>query len=58
MLDPESREKFFDHLVADFSPSPDALSRAADAYRTDPSQKNLIRLRRLSSRRGRNYSGA
>ena len=44
MLDPESREKFFDHLVTDFSPSADVLSRAADAYRTDPSQKNLIRL--------------
>jgi malonyl-CoA decarboxylase len=44
MLDPESREKFFDHLVNDFSPSPDALSRAADAYRGDPSQRNLIRL--------------
>lgn len=44
MLDAESREKFFDHLVDEFSPSPDALSRAADAYRDDPSQTNLIRL--------------
>jgi malonyl-CoA decarboxylase len=44
MLDAESREKFFQHLVDDFSPPPDALSRAADAYRDDPSQKNLIRL--------------
>lgn len=44
MLDPESRETFFDHLVADFSPSPDMVSRAAEAYRRDPSQKHLIRL--------------
>ena len=44
LLDSDSREKFFDHLVEDFSPSADALSRAADAYRDDPSQRNLIRL--------------
>jgi malonyl-CoA decarboxylase len=44
MLDLEGREKFFDHLVEDFSPSPEALSRAADAYRDEPTQKNLIRL--------------
>lgn len=44
MLDAESRELFFDHLVKDFSPSSDALSRAADAYRDAPTQANLIRL--------------
>ena len=44
MLDEDSRELFFDHLVKDFSPSPDALSRAADAYRSDATQANLIRL--------------
>ena len=44
MLDLEGREKFFDRLVEDFSPSPEALSRAADAYRDEPTQKNLIRL--------------
>ena len=44
MLDLEDRDKFFDHLVEDFSPSPEDLSRAADAYRDEPTQKNLIRL--------------
>lgn len=44
MLDADSRELFFDRLVRDFSPPPEALSRAADAYRADPSQANLIRL--------------
>jgi len=44
MLDLEGRDTFFDHLVEDFSPSPEALSRAADAYRDEPTQKNLIRL--------------
>ena len=44
LLDAESRELFFDRLVTDFSPPPDALSRAADAYRADPTQANLIRL--------------
>jgi malonyl-CoA decarboxylase len=44
MLDAESRELFFDTLVKDFSPSPDTLSQAADAYRGDPTQANLIRL--------------
>ena len=44
MLDLEGREKFFDRLVEDFSPSPEDLSRAADAYRDEPTQKNLIRL--------------
>jgi malonyl-CoA decarboxylase len=44
MLDAESRELFFDRLVKEFSPATDALGRAADAYRTDPTQANLIRL--------------
>jgi malonyl-CoA decarboxylase len=44
LLEAETRDRFFDHLVNDFSPSPEALSQAADAYRTDPTQTNLIRL--------------
>jgi malonyl-CoA decarboxylase len=44
MLDAESRELFFDHLVSDFSPVPAALRRAADAYHGEPTQANLIRL--------------
>ena len=44
MLDAESHDWFFDHLVKDFSPSPDAVGRAAEAYGADPTQGNLIRL--------------
>jgi malonyl-CoA decarboxylase len=44
VLDTQSREVFFDHLVTELSPSPEALGRAADAYRSDPSQANLVRL--------------
>ena len=44
MLDAESRELFFDHLVKDFSPSADALSRAAETYRAEPTQDHLIQL--------------
>lgn len=35
---------FFDQLVDEFSPDPEEVGRAADAYRKDPSQANLIRL--------------
>lgn len=44
MLDGESRDTFFDRLVTDFSPSPEALGVAAEAYRADPSPASLIRL--------------
>jgi malonyl-CoA decarboxylase len=44
LLDADGRELFFDALVKDFSPSAEALSRAADAYRADATQANLIRL--------------
>lgn len=35
---------FFDLLVAEFSPDPQRVARAADAYRESPSQENLIGL--------------
>jgi len=38
---------FFDLLIKEFSPDPQEVTRAADAYRVDPSQSNLIRLQRV-----------
>ena len=35
-LDGRGREQFFDVLGEEFSPSPDAVGKAADAYRYDP----------------------
>src|SRR5258706_1861303 len=43
-LDARSREEFFDVLARAYSPSPDVVGAAADAYRIDPSPDNLIRL--------------
>jgi len=43
-LDADSRARFFDALARDFSPSPEDVGRAADAYRFDPSPANLARL--------------
>ncbi|HEU5261903.1 MAG TPA: malonyl-CoA decarboxylase family protein, partial [Gemmatimonadales bacterium] len=43
-LGEREREEFFDVLAKTFSPSPDAVGRAADAYRADPIPENLIRL--------------
>jgi malonyl-CoA decarboxylase len=37
---------FFDLLVKEFSPDPHEVGIAADRYRQDPSQSNLIRLQR------------
>jgi len=44
MLAAEPRSQFFDVLASAFSPSPDEVGRAADAYRFDPTSANLIRL--------------
>src|SRR5471030_22316 len=38
---------FFDVLAKEFSPDPEAIGEAADAYRQDASQANLIRLQRV-----------
>lgn len=39
-----AREVFFDALATNFSPSPEAVGRAADAYRTDPTPEHLFQL--------------
>jgi len=43
-LEAPALDVFFDLLVDEFSPDPEAVGRAADAYRDDPSQANLIHL--------------
>ena len=39
-----SLERFFDILASEFSPDPEEVGRAADAYRQEPSQSNLVQL--------------
>jgi len=46
-LDDASLGIYFDLLVKEFSPDPEEVGRAADAYRQDPSQANLIHLQRV-----------
>jgi malonyl-CoA decarboxylase len=41
------RHAFFDVLVKEFSPDPDAVGRSGDAYRADPSAANLAELQRV-----------
>ena len=43
-LDEGGRQAFFDVLAQQYSPLPDTVARAANAYQTDPSAENLIRL--------------
>jgi malonyl-CoA decarboxylase len=43
-LDERCREEFFDALARHYSPSPEAVGRAASAYQVDPSPENLIQL--------------
>jgi malonyl-CoA decarboxylase len=43
-LDETSRDGFFDLLVQEFSPDPEQVGRAGDAYRVNPSAANLARL--------------
>jgi len=43
-LDERCRNEFFDALARHYSPSPEAVGRAASAYQLDPSPENLIRL--------------
>ena len=40
-------EAFFDVLANEFSPDPEEVGSAADAYRKEPSQANLVRLVRV-----------
>src|SRR5580698_8291254 len=43
-LDDRARRSFFESLIREFSPDPDEVGRAGDAYRLDPSAENLARL--------------
>ncbi|MFZ5540665.1 MAG: malonyl-CoA decarboxylase domain-containing protein, partial [Pseudomonadota bacterium] len=43
-LDETQRVRFFDALARDFSPDPDAVLQAAQAYRENPSPQTLARL--------------
>src|SRR5919201_3416615 len=43
-LDERLREEFFDMLARHYSPSPDAVGRAAAAYQANPSAENLMEL--------------
>ena len=43
-LDDSSRSGFFDLLVEEFSPDPEQVGLAGDAYRATPSPENLTRL--------------
>jgi len=46
-LDERGREAFFDALAQEFAPSPEAVGKAADAYRYDPTPQNLIHLQEV-----------
>ncbi len=46
-LDPRCKEEFFDILAQEFAPSPEAVGKAADAYRYDPTPQNLIQLQEV-----------
>lgn len=43
-LNPRGQRVFFEALIQDFSPDPQDVGRAADAYRRDPSWENLQQL--------------
>jgi malonyl-CoA decarboxylase len=47
LLDERGREEFFNILASEFAPSPEAVGKAADAYRYDPTPENLIQLQEL-----------
>lgn len=46
-LDEAGRRAFFKFLIRDFSPDPEEVGRAADAYRRDPNFENLEQLQRV-----------
>ncbi len=46
-LDQPGQIAFFDILNRDFSPDPEAVGSAADAYRSDPSSEHLLRLQQV-----------
>jgi malonyl-CoA decarboxylase len=46
-LDQRCRDEFFDILAQEFAPAPEAVGKAADAYRYDPTPQNLIQLQQV-----------
>ncbi len=46
-LDAQARGAFFDLLLTEFSPDPDEVGKAGDAYRREPSPQNLAHLQRV-----------
>jgi malonyl-CoA decarboxylase len=46
-LDPQARLAFFELLGKEFSPDPEEVGRAGDAYRQDPSPEHLAQLQRV-----------
>lgn len=46
-LDGTALEHFFEVVSHEFSPSPDAVGKAADRYRDDPTPANLVRLQEI-----------
>jgi malonyl-CoA decarboxylase len=46
-LDEAGREVFFDLLAEEFAPSPEAVARAADAYRDNPGPQTLLKLQEV-----------
>jgi malonyl-CoA decarboxylase len=46
-LDARGREEFFGVLAKEFAPEPEAVGKAADAYRDDPTPRNLIALQEV-----------
>ncbi|MGP0076343.1 MAG: malonyl-CoA decarboxylase [Bryobacteraceae bacterium] len=46
-LDQPNRRAFLDILNRDFSPDPEEVGNAADAYRKEPSSENLLHLQRV-----------
>ena len=46
-LDARGRLTFFELLIKEFSPDPEEVGRAGDAYREQPSPENLARLQRV-----------
>jgi malonyl-CoA decarboxylase len=46
-LDDRARRSFFESLVREFSPDPEEVGRAGDAYRSEPSPEHLARLQKV-----------
>jgi malonyl-CoA decarboxylase len=46
-LDDRGRRGFFELLIKEFSPDPEEVGLAGDAYRDDPSPENLARLQKV-----------